>query len=72
MHHGIADQLDCHVLDRRLIPRRHQMHADAVEHHGLVVLVRHQFGQRRERAVQAPRLRNAVGFGRVGFLRHLG
>ncbi len=48
------------------------MHAEAIEHDGLVVFVRHQFGQRREGAIETSRLRHAVSLGKFGFLRHFG
>ena len=64
MHDGIANQLNGDVLDGRLVARRNQLNADALQHHGLVVLLRHQFGQRRQSAVEAARRRHAVRLGR--------
>ena len=75
VHHGVADELNGDVLDRRLIVMRDQMQAVHVEGHGLLVLLGDVLGQRTKRVLEAPGGRRAVGprdgrrF-RRGFLRH--
>ena len=73
VYHRVADQLDGHVLDGRLIARGHQLQSAALEHHGLAILLCDQVGQGRERALQAAHRGHALCLrGAVPHLRHLG